>query len=344
MRLCVTRAGAQRTWTVELRPQAGGPVLVCQQCTHHGRPLNDSAARAELLAHLALHARRNLVPVHLRTCQCRERGCGWHPRHRGCQGPIRLVLARERGGRIWRLTDACASCAAATAQASVVPETVLAAGPPRPGQAADFRTPSHLQEQESRTRVREMLSYLAAALPAETGAAARLIALQCALRMKHSTQVQLPVGVLRSLRLESASDALQELDQARWLRTGHASPGQRGCVVAQLLDVCLTEQRPTRSGRLRAADWALRVSCRIRTDSAPLSRLAALCLTAHTAPGDHAGMADVDQLARECGVPRSAFTVMLDQLNAARFLSSWSVAPASGDLGWALTDHHGEAR
>jgi hypothetical protein len=36
-----------------------------------------------------------------------------------------------------------------------------------------------------------MLNYLAAALPAETGADARILALQCALRMNESAQVRL---------------------------------------------------------------------------------------------------------------------------------------------------------
>lgn len=50
-------------------------------------------------------------------------------------------------------------------------------------------------------RVREMLSYLAAALPSHTGAAARLLAVQCALRMDSEGKVRLPAGVMRSLRL-----------------------------------------------------------------------------------------------------------------------------------------------
>jgi hypothetical protein len=37
----------RRTWTVELRPQPGGPVLVCQHCAHSGRLLNGLSARAE---------------------------------------------------------------------------------------------------------------------------------------------------------------------------------------------------------------------------------------------------------------------------------------------------------
>ncbi len=72
--------------------------------------------------HLALHARSEPLPAHLRTCRCGEHGCRWHPRHRGCSGPIALLLARSAGGRIWRLTDACRACAAATEHAATVPE------------------------------------------------------------------------------------------------------------------------------------------------------------------------------------------------------------------------------
>lgn len=72
--------------------------------------------------HLALHARTEPLPTHLRTCRCGEHGCRWHPRHRGCNGPIALLLTRGAGGRIWRLTDACHACIAATDHAATVPE------------------------------------------------------------------------------------------------------------------------------------------------------------------------------------------------------------------------------
>lgn len=72
--------------------------------------------------------RRSASPRTL--CQCHEHGCHWHPRHHGCAGPIRLLLAREHGGRLWRLADACSACATATAQAAVVPDTVLVGPPP----------------------------------------------------------------------------------------------------------------------------------------------------------------------------------------------------------------------
>ncbi|MFC7512694.1 hypothetical protein ACFQV4_30635 [Streptomyces thermocarboxydus] len=67
------------------------------------------------------------MPGHLRTCQCRALGCHWHPRHRGCAGPVLLALTCDRGGCTWRLADACAACAAAMSRTAVVPPTLLRA-------------------------------------------------------------------------------------------------------------------------------------------------------------------------------------------------------------------------
>lgn len=323
----------RRTWTVELRPQPGGPVLVCQHCAHSGRLLNGLSARAELLAHLALHARRAPLPTHLRTCQCHERGCCWHRRHRGCQGPIGLLLARERGGRIWRLSDTCRACAAATDEAAVIPETNLTVEVSASERKTANRRRRRPKGPDSQTRVREMLSYLASALPPDTGAASRLIALQCALRMSVAGQVRLPLGLLRSLRLGNATDPFHELAQARWLRTVPTVPH---VVAVQLLDPGLFTHHPARPDRLRAADWALRRACCIRTDSAPLPRLVALCLAARCAPGDVQGTAEPEQVARECGIPPSSLLAVLDQLIGEEILRSWSAGQPFDDLCWML--------
>jgi len=332
MRLHFSHPGVRRIWTVELRPQPGGPVLVCQQCTHDSRLLDGPSARAEALAHLALHARRTPVPPHLRTCQCHERGCCWHRRHRGCQGPIRLLLARERGGRLWRLTDACTACAAATSEAAVVPDTILTAAATSSGRA-NTRRRRCPKGPDSQTRVREMLNYLAAALPAETGAGARMLALQCALRMNESAQVRLPCGVLRSLRLESATDSWRELNEAGLLRT---FPSDKRAVAVQILDAGLLTQHPARPDRLRAADWAMRSVCRARASSIPLLQLAALFIVARTTRGSGHGMTDMDQMARECGFPAGALPPLLNQLVEVGVLTTWQVAPEAGDLSWTL--------
>ncbi|MEU7721436.1 hypothetical protein [Streptomyces tibetensis] len=187
-----------------------------------------------------------------------------------------------------------------------------------------------------------MLNYLASALPTETSPAARLIALQCALRMNDSAQVRLPLGVLRSLRLEPATDSWRDLHQARWLcATLPTSRSSARAVVIQLLDVGLFAQCPARPDRLAAADWALRAACGIRMDCAPFSQLIAMCIKAHTAPESTHGTAEVDQLARECGLAATDFTDALDQLTAAGHISSRSVQSASGDLYWTLTEPGG---
>lgn len=317
---------------VELRPQPGGPVLVCRQCTHGRRPLVSSAARSELLEHLALHARRDPLPAHLRTCQCQERGCGWHPRHRGCHGPIRLLLAREQGGRVWRLTDACGACAAATPQAAVVPETILVAAS-LPDGPVPVRRRRSLKEPDSPTRVREMLNYLATALPAETGAAARLIALQCALRMNDAARATLPFGVLRSLRLGLAPASWDELSRARWLRP---TPPSGHAVAVQLLDAGLLGQHPARPDRLQAADWALRTASQVRTGATPLQRLAALSLAARIPRGSGQGSAEADLVARECGIEVALLLPLLDQLMAKGVLTTWKRTPETGDLHWMM--------
>ncbi|MFF3459520.1 hypothetical protein ACFYXH_35470 [Streptomyces sp. NPDC002730] len=187
-------------------------------------------------------------------------------------------------------------------------------------------------------RVREMLSYLAAALPSHTGAAARLLAVQCALRMDSKGQVRLPAGVLRSLRLSRDPAPWSELEQARWLcRTPTSLDVAVRVVVAQILDGGLFAQRPARPDRRSAADWALRAArdgC-VGAGDPPL-RLFALCLAAHAESSAGRGCAEMDRIARECGLAPAALFPVLDQLAAFGPLASWNVALASGDLYWAL--------
>lgn len=66
----------------------------------------------------------------------------------------------------------------------------------------------------------------------------------------------------------------------------------------------------------------------------PSLRLTALCLAAHTDFSTGRGCADMDRIARECGLVPEALFPVLDQL--ANFLASWSMALASGDLHWEL--------
>ncbi|MFI9833764.1 hypothetical protein ACIHIX_39455 [Streptomyces sp. NPDC051913] len=334
MRLRTACPAPPRAWTVELRPHPRGLTLVCQHCPPGATQITAASARSTALAHLARHARGDLRPPHLRICQCHERGCRWHPRHRGCNGPISLLLACERGGRLWRLADACSACAAATAQAAVVPNTVLAAAPASPA-TARRRTGRHPKEPGERTRVCEMLSYLAAALPDNTSATARLLALQCALRMTTTMQVRLPQGVLRSLRLGNTPDPWCELERAHWLRLTAAHAAAE--ITAELLDVTLLGQAPARPDRRQAADWALRCSSPSATRATvPLPQLAGLYLAAHTDPHTSTGLAELDQMARACGTQSAHLPTTLDQLAAARLLATWRACPESGDLQWTL--------
>ncbi|WP_406129051.1 hypothetical protein OHQ89_46350 [Streptomyces canus] len=293
------------------------------------------SARSAALEHLAGHARRDALPSYLRTCQCHERGCRWHPRHRGCAGPVHLLLARERSGRLWRLADACTACASVTAQAAVVPETFL----PATVASSDSTTRRRKRRPEGpgdQIRVREMLSYLASALPSHTGAAARLLAVQCALRMDSEGKIQMPAGLLHSLRLGRNLLPWSELEQARWLRRTPATPGSADRVAgAQILDGGLFAQRPARPDRRSAADWALRTArgSRVGSDD-PSLRLTALCLATHTDFPTGRGCADMDRIARECGLVSETLFPALDQL--VTFLASWSMALASGDLHWEL--------
>lgn len=219
----------------------------------------------------------------------------------------------------------------------MVPDTVLTSATPSAGHTNTRRRPRQPKAPDSRTRVREMLSYLAAALPADTGAAARLIALQCALRMNGSAEARVPYGVLRSLRLGAAMDPRRELSHAGWLHVAPHHPlTDPRLRVVQLLDMDSFSQHPARPDRLRAADWALRLTSCIRADSKPSPRLVALCLAAHSARGSTQGTAEVEQLARECGLAGPTFIGVVESLTKKEVLSSWSVSQTSEDLHWTL--------
>ncbi|MFK4106989.1 hypothetical protein ACI2L1_44545 [Streptomyces sp. NPDC019531] len=176
-----------------------------------------------------------------------------------------------------------------------------------------------------------MLSYLAAALPENTSAAARLLALQCALRMNTHMRVRLSKGVMRSLRLDTATGPSHEMEHARWLRT--TPGGAANEIAAELLDVTLLGQAPARPDRRRAADWALRAGYAARAIG-PLPRLASVYLTANTDPEFGTGLGDLEQMARACGTQTAELSGTLDQLVAAGLLGSWQACPDSGDLQW----------
>ncbi|WP_258043483.1 hypothetical protein [Streptomyces sp. B226SN101] len=184
--------------------------------------------------------------------------------------------------------------------------------------------------------MREMLSYLAAALPARTSAAARLLALQCALRSTTTGKVNIPAGLIRGMRIASEPSAFTELEAAGWLHspTGLTHAG----ISVELLDTAVRMQAPTRTDRARAANWILRV-CQMdeirQLGASP--RLLALALAAHLPDETGTPAAEQEVLARMCGLPLQELTSLLDVLVAMRFLRSWAHGAVPEDLHWELT-------
>ncbi|MFK0288033.1 hypothetical protein ACIQVL_47265 [Streptomyces sp. NPDC090499] len=324
-------AAVRRIWTVELHPRAGGPNLVCAQCTARTPACEAASARSAALAHLACHARADALPGHLRTCQCRAQGCRWHPRHRGCAGPVLLALTQGRGGRAWRLADACAACAAATSHTAVVPDTQLGS-PHSPAPSVPARGPHRLGAEEH-LRARETLTYLAAALPQFTSPAARLLAVQCTLRADARGHTRLPAGLLRGMRLRGRREVWEELAHGAWLRCPDLRSTQ---VEVELLDATVLDQVPGRRARCRAAQWALRPTpLHLPTASPPALRLIALILATHiTGPAPHT--VDMEVLSRLSGHSRQQIAELLDRLVALRVLTAWRQHRDTEDVLWEL--------
>ncbi|MFJ9011504.1 hypothetical protein [Streptomyces canus] len=328
MRLAGAHTHVRRIWTVELRPQAGGPSLRCPHCTAPTPSLEASSARSAALAHLAHHARTDALPPHLRTCQCRERGCYWHPRHRGCAGPVLLALTRDRSGRTWRLADTCAACTAATSHTAIVPDTLCSPHPANtPARARRPQT-----DDEHRQRVRDMLTYLASALPSVTSPAARLLALQCVLRADRHGSVRLPAGLLRGMRLHRRPEAWQELAHGGWLDL--PDPRATGLRV-RLLDDAVLEQALSLRIRRRAAHWVLRPTPFAGPSAAAAERLTALVLAAYSTPSGPAP--DLATIARLCGHSPQQTGELLDRLVARRTLSAWHHHRDTDEVRWQPT-------
>ncbi|MET8860413.1 hypothetical protein [Streptomyces sp. NPDC004579] len=179
-----------------------------------------------------------------------------------------------------------------------------------------------------------MLSYLTATLPKGTSPAARLLALQCALRMNSHMQARLPTGLLRSLRLSTTAYPWQQLEQTRWLRT---TPDNTTGITAELLDPTLLGQAPARPDRMHAAHWALLASSAPEARTlGPQAQLASVYLAAHTDPRTGNGLEELDQMARSCDTWPTELAHTLDQLTATTLLKTWQVSPYSGDLHWTL--------
>lgn len=331
MRLARAHTAVQRIWTVELRPQAGGLLLACPhpRCAA-ATPLSASSARSAALTHLARHARTDVLPSHLRTCQCQARGCAWHRRHRGCAGPVLLALTRDRSGRTWRLADTCSACAAAMSHTAVVPDTLLRPGRRCPTSRTPVAPPRPLHGPGERMRVREMLTYLAAALPRFTSPAARLLALQCALRADAGAYVRLPGGLLRGMRLCGRGELWEELEHAGWLR---CRTGGHPHVEAQLLDAAVLAQRAGRRMRARAAQWALSPApMALPAGWPPSVRLTSLAVASCTS--GEGGSTDMEVLARLCGHSPHQTEELLDRLVTTHMLTSWQYYRETDEVSW----------
>ncbi|MET9450479.1 hypothetical protein [Streptomyces cinerochromogenes] len=104
-----------------------------------------------------------------------------------------------------------------------------------------------------------------------------------------------------------------------------------------MVDVALLTQHPARPDRVQAADWALRTACRARPGSDPLSMLVTLCLASHCSSGEHSGIAEAEQLTRECGTSLHALHNALEHLKRTHVLKYWGADQVPDDLRWTLT-------
>ena len=201
-----------RAWRVDLAPDRMRWTCSAVGCPGAERGRRRAAQVA--LGHLGQHAAAEPLPGYLRTCRCHAHGCRWHPRHRGCQGPVALTVFRSRGGVTWQLADACSACALAIPHAAQLPQCP----PPlpehhRPGPARQTPTaPS------GTGGLRPLLTYLDAALLPRTTARTRLVALLSLLRADRDGTIHLPHGLLRGWQLaDGIGDHLAELTEQRWL-------------------------------------------------------------------------------------------------------------------------------
>jgi hypothetical protein len=167
--------------------------------------------------------------------------------------------------------------------------------------------------------VGEILSHLTAALPVDVSAGARLLALQCALRMNAYMRVGLPAGLLRSLRID-AVEACDELERARWVSVANGPGAVR--FAAQLHDAALLAQTPARPDRRRTGDWALRTGCPTWIGGVePRLRLSGVYLAARSDPSSGEGLSEGDRIIRDCGLPDQGFHDVFSRLISALMAS-----------------------
>jgi hypothetical protein len=135
---------AGRVWTVRLdpygRPSAGAVRLSCSRpgCADQRFPGGASTGRKAAIGHInehLAHIRAAGGPRSEAWCACRTIDCAWHTPdpgtgHRGgarpsvgagrCGGPVVLTVYADRAGRLWRIAEMCARCAAAIPNSRVL--------------------------------------------------------------------------------------------------------------------------------------------------------------------------------------------------------------------------------
>ncbi|WP_455356924.1 hypothetical protein [Streptomyces sp. SYSU K217416] len=129
---------AGRVWTVRLdphgRPSAGAVKLSCSRpaCAEQRVPGGATAGRKAAIGHVNTHLariREGGGPRGEAWCACRAADCAWHTpdltagRRGGanpaagamrCGGPVVLTVYADRAGRLWRIAEMCARCAASS--------------------------------------------------------------------------------------------------------------------------------------------------------------------------------------------------------------------------------------
>ncbi|MCZ7414760.1 MULTISPECIES: hypothetical protein [unclassified Streptomyces] len=156
---------AGRVWTVRLdpcgRPSAGAVKLSCSRpaCPDQRFPEGTAAGRKAAVGHVNAHLAaiaQSGGPRGRAACACRAADCAWHTPDPGtgrhgearagagavrCGGPVVLTVYADRAGRLWRIAETCARCAAATADCRVLDTAATPAGAARATRAASTGQP-----------------------------------------------------------------------------------------------------------------------------------------------------------------------------------------------------------
>lgn len=327
------RSAARRAWQVSIRPDARRLACTAPGCpAATGVDITGRPAQQAALDHLAAHAQHEPLDEHLRTCRCHAHSCTWHPRHRGCTGPIQLTVFRQHHGRSWHLADTCTGCARSIPHAAQVPDTPdHTAASDRPlrrsaeNHSGDPGVPTHAPLQA-------LLRYLAAALGPQVPPAGQLLALLCLLRADAHGHTLVPTGLLRALRLADQREALtRALTREKWLHdsTDHTyqTDAARSGLAGRLADPAASPALAELTGRERRAlcDTALRVLTQPRLQALDSgSRLAALCQAAESEPHVPAATLQGTALEHACTLPVSSHPQAL--VGAGRF-PTWTHQP-----------------